>query len=60
MASGINVQNISTRLGHSKTSTTTDFYAYALQSVEKESANVFNNIIGNNENGTRSGTNERI
>ncbi len=31
---------------------------YVLKSVEKESANIFDNIIKNSENSTESGTNE--
>lgn len=53
IASGINVKNISSRLGHSRASTTTDFYAHALESVEKESANVFDNIISGTQSGTQ-------
>jgi len=56
ISSGINVKNIASRLGHSRTSTTTDFYAHALESVERESANIFDNIIKNSVNGTESGT----
>lgn len=58
ISSGINVRSISNRLGHSRTSTTTDFYAHALESVERESAAVFQDIF---DNGTKSGTrNEKI
>lgn len=53
ISSGINVRSISNRLGHSRTSTTTDFYAHALESVERESANVFQDIFSN---GSRSGS----
>ena len=53
ISSGINVRSISNRLGHSRTSTTTDFYAHALESVERESATVFQDIF---DNGTKSGT----
>lgn len=60
IASGINVRNISSRLGHSRTSTTTDFYAHALESIEKESANIFDNMFKNNESGTQSGTEEEV
>lgn len=53
ISSGINVRSISNRLGHSRTSTTTDFYAHALESVERESAAVFQDIF---DNGTKSGS----
>lgn len=56
ISSGINVRNISSRLGHSRTSTTTDFYAHPLKEIEKESADIFDNMIGNNKNGSRSGS----
>ena len=51
MASGkINVKNISSRLGHSRTSTTTDIYSHALLTVEQESANIFDDIMSKNNN----------
>lgn len=53
--SGINVVSISHSLGHSKTSTTTDFYAHHLQSVERKMADTFDDIL---ESGTGSGTQE--
>jgi integrase len=59
IANGINITNISSKLGHAKTSTTQDIYSHALLDVEKESANVFENIIEkaqNETNGTQSGT----
>lgn len=53
---GINIVSISNSLGHAKSSTTTDFYAHHLESVEREMANTFDNII---YSGTKSGTNEK-
>lgn len=56
---GINIVSISSSLGHSKTSTTTDFYAHHLESVEREMANTFEDILtDNNQIGTKSGTKE--
>lgn len=53
--SGINVVSVSRSLGHSKTSTTTDFYAHHIESVEREMANVFDDIF---QSGTQGGTQE--
>lgn len=57
---GINIVSVSHGLGHAKTSTTTDFYAHHLESVERTMANVFDEIITENQNknisGTKSGT----
>lgn len=52
---GINVVNISRGLGHAKTSTTTDFYAHHLESVERRMADTFEEIINS---GTQGGTQE--
>ncbi|WP_353097698.1 site-specific integrase [Tissierella praeacuta] len=49
ITSGINVKNVSNRLGHSRASTTTDFYAHALETVDKESADIFNDIFSKKE-----------
>lgn len=54
---GISIASISNGLGHSKTSTTTDFYAHHLESVERKMANVFENVLDKKESGTESGTN---
>lgn len=54
---GINIVSISSSLGHSKTSTTTDFYAHHLESVEREMANTFDDIlVDNNQSGSGSGS----
>lgn len=50
---GIDVVSISNNLGHSRTSTTTDFYAHHLESVKRTMANVFEDVL---ESGTESGT----
>ena len=42
---GINLVSVSHGLGHAKTSTTTDFYAHHLESVERSMANIFDEII---------------
>lgn len=52
---GVNVVNISKGLGHAKTSTTTDFYAHHLESVERRMADTFEEIINS---GTQGGTQE--
>ncbi len=49
IAGGINIKNISKRLGHTRASTTTDIYIHALETVEKESANIFNNIFSGSQ-----------
>lgn len=61
VVSGINVTNISSKLGHAKTSTTQDIYSHAVMDVEKESANIFEGMIQNAQNeesGTQTGTND--
>lgn len=50
----IDIVSISHSLGHAKTSTTTDFYAHALESVERKMADTFDDIL---KSGTESGTN---
>ncbi len=42
---GINIRNISERLGHSRTSTTTDYYAHALSSVDKQAADILSGVL---------------
>lgn len=54
--SGINIVSISNSLGHSKTSTTTDYYAHHLTSVERTMANTFDEIIIENENNISTGS----
>lgn len=53
---GINIVSVSHNLGHAKTSTTTDLYAHHLQSVEDTMANVFEEIITENQNNNTSGS----
>lgn len=56
ISKGINIVSISNSLGHAKTSTTTDFYAHHLESVERKMANIFDDLL---QNGSESGTNEK-
>ena len=42
---GLNVKALSARLGHANTSTTMNIYAHALQSADKQAANMMDNII---------------
>lgn len=46
---GINIVSVSHNLGHAKTSTTTDLYSHHLVSVEENMANVFEEIITENQ-----------
>lgn len=51
---GINIVSISNSLGHSRTSTTSDYYAHHLESVERKMANVFDDIMQDEkQNGSR-------
>lgn len=50
---GINIVSISNSLGHATVSTTTNYYAHALESVERKMADTFDGIL---KNGTQSGT----
>lgn len=45
LVSGINLANVSKRLGHSKTSTTSDIYTHAVESIDQVSSNIFNKKI---------------
>lgn len=49
ISKGTPVISIAKNLGHAKTSTTTDFYAHHLESVERKMANVFDDIIEENK-----------
>jgi len=42
---GLNVKALSARLGHANTSTTMNIYAHALQSADKQAADIMDNII---------------
>ncbi len=53
---GINIVSVSHNLGHAKTSTTTDLYAHHIENIEDSMANIFNEIIIENQNGTKSGS----
>jgi integrase len=56
---GISVVNISNNLGHANTSTTTNYYAHHLESVERQMADIFDNMLKKSESGTKSGTNSQ-
>jgi integrase len=45
---GVDVRAVSSRLGHSRTSTTLDVYVHALRSADKAAAEVMNDIVGSN------------
>lgn len=45
IASGINLRTVSSRLGHSQTSTTSNIYAHALQSADAAAAEALENIL---------------
>lgn len=55
ISKGTPVISIAKNLGHAKTSTTTDFYAHHLESVEKNMANTFDKIITGSESGSEKG-----
>ncbi|MDR1067687.1 MAG: tyrosine-type recombinase/integrase [Clostridiales Family XIII bacterium] len=42
---GLNVRSLANRLGHAKTSTTTDIYSHALKSMDEIAANILENAI---------------
>lgn len=46
IAEGVDVVEVSHRLGHSKTSTTEDIYAHQLKEVDEHAANVLDNVLG--------------
>lgn len=45
---GIDVTTVSKRLGHARTSTTTDIYSHSLQKADKEAANKLENLFNKN------------
>ena len=45
IAAGVPIVTVSSRVGHSKTSTTTDIYAYSLQGSDKKAANAIDNLF---------------
>ncbi|MDK2894832.1 MAG: integrase [Moorella sp. (in: firmicutes)] len=45
IAEGVNLKNVSRRLGHSNISTTGDIYAHALRSVDQEAAEKLDHIL---------------
>jgi len=42
---GLNVNAVSTRLGHAGTSTTKNIYAHALQSTDRQAADITEDIL---------------
>lgn len=52
ISEGTPVISIARNLGHAKTSTTTDFYAHHLESVEEKMASTFDNIITGSQSGS--------
>ena len=45
LAAGKSLKSVSARLGHSRTSTTSDIYAHALKTVDREIADQMNDLI---------------
>ena len=45
IAAGVPIVTVASRAGHSRTSTTTDIYAYSLNGSDKSAANAINNIF---------------
>lgn len=52
LMNGMDIKNVSARLGHTQLKTTSR-YLHALESVEKEGANIFNNLYLSQENGEK-------
>ncbi|KKM12917.1 integrase [Clostridiales bacterium PH28_bin88] len=48
IAQGVNVKNISTRLGHASISTTMDIYGHALKSADREAADKLDHLFSGN------------
>jgi integrase len=44
---GIDIKAVSSRLGHSRTSTTVDIYAHALRRADEAAADIMNSIVAN-------------
>ncbi len=49
IAAGVPIVTVSKRAGHARTSTTTDIYAYALESNDKEAADKLSDLFNNND-----------
>jgi integrase len=49
IAAGVPIVTVSKRAGHARTSTTTDIYAYALESNDKEAADKLGDLFKNND-----------
>lgn len=50
IASGVDIRTVSSRLGHSQTSTTMDIYSHAIQSADAAAAETIANILQPTEN----------
>jgi len=50
---GLNVKAVSARLGHAQTSTTTNIYAHALQSADRQAADMMEDIFNGGNNGMK-------
>ena len=49
IAAGVPIVTVSKRAGHARTSTTTDIYAYALESNDKEAADKLSDLFNKND-----------
>ncbi|MEQ8197201.1 MAG: site-specific integrase [Clostridiaceae bacterium] len=52
---GVDVTTVSKRLGHAKTSTTTDIYAHSLKKADSEAANKLENLFNKSEENEKQG-----
>jgi integrase len=55
IAEGVDVVTVSKRLGHSKTSTTTDIYAHSLKKTDVEASNKLENLFNKKEKNEKQG-----
>lgn len=55
IAEGMDVVTVSKRLGHSKTSTTTDIYAHSLEKTDIEASNKLENLFNKKEQSKKQG-----
>ncbi|MEQ8156977.1 MAG: hypothetical protein ABRQ25_19240 [Clostridiaceae bacterium] len=52
---GVDVTTVSKRLGHAKTSTTTDIYAHSLKKADSEAASKLENLFNKPEENKKQG-----
>jgi len=45
ITSGVNLRTVSSRLGHTQTSTTSNIYSHAIQSADAVAADILENIL---------------